>query len=69
MTVSSKSRDGEVRCLNCLSRFRPGARADRAVCPSCEVEWRISWPYSRTAKIRGPVWEKYPVLKEVKNNS
>jgi len=24
------------------------------------MEWRISWPYPRTAKIRGPVWEKFP---------
>jgi hypothetical protein len=56
MTASSKSRDGEVRCLNCLSRFRPGTQAERAVCPACEIEWRISWPYART----GPVWEKYP---------
>jgi len=60
MTASSKSRDGEVRCLNCFSRFRPGSRSERAVCPACEVEWRISWPYARTARIRGPVWEKYP---------
>ena len=66
MTKSSNSRDGEVRCLNCLSRFRPGSRTERAVCPACEVEWRISWPYVKTAKIRGPVWENYPNLKELR---
>jgi hypothetical protein len=49
-----------VRCLNCFERFRPPARAERATCPKCAVEWRISYPYPGNPKIRGPVWEKYP---------
>ncbi len=44
-------RDGEVRCLQCFARFRPELSADRAKCPKCGVEWRISWPYPKTAKI------------------
>ncbi|HUT77736.1 MAG TPA: hypothetical protein VM285_08630 [Polyangia bacterium] len=60
MKTEAASRDGEVRCLQCFARFRPGAGADRATCPKCAVEWRISWPYPKTAKIRGPVWDKYP---------
>ncbi len=61
MKPPSTSRDGQVRCLACFTRFRPAPRAERAQCPGCELQWRISWPYPRTAKIRGPVWESYPV--------
>ena len=53
-------RDGEVRCLACFARFWPKRGADRAACPKCGMEWRISWPFPRTAKVRGPVWEKFP---------
>jgi hypothetical protein len=49
-----------VRCLNCFERFRPEKKAERATCPSCGIEWRISYPYPTTPKIRGPVWEHYP---------
>ena len=64
--MAEKSRDGEVRCLNCFARFRPRSHADRAACPQCSAEWRISWPYPKTAKIRGPVWDKYPGVKDIK---
>jgi hypothetical protein len=60
MKASPKSREGEVRCLNCFERFRPEKKAERATCPSCGIEWRISYPYPTTPKIRGPVWEHYP---------
>ena len=56
--MKKESRIGEVRCLNCFERFRPGLRAEKATCPKCKMEWRISWPYQNMAKIRGPVWEK-----------
>ena len=59
MKTGAKSRDGQVRCLNCFERFRPEVRAERAECPSCGMSWRISWPFPNTAKIRGPVWERY----------
>lgn len=60
MARKGKSRDGEVRCLHCFARFRPPPRAECAPCPKCEVEWRISWASPKFAKIRGPVWDKYP---------
>jgi len=53
-----------VRCLNCFERFRPPTKSERTLCPMCGVEWRISWPFPGTAKIRGPVWEKYPGAKK-----
>lgn len=58
--VMQGPRDGEVRCQACFTRFRPKPAAGRAKCPDCGVEWRLSWPYPKTAKIRGPVWETYP---------
>jgi hypothetical protein len=60
MKSEAESRDGEVRCLQCFKRFRPGPGSNTASCPECGMEWRISWPYPKTAKIRGPVWDKYP---------
>jgi hypothetical protein len=59
--VMEGPRDGEVRCLTCFERFRPSEGSDRAKCPKCGVEWRISWPYPKTARVRGPVWENYPL--------
>ncbi len=53
-------RDGEVRCLACFTRFRPKQGSEEAKCPNCGIEWRISWPYPKTAKVRGPVWDSYP---------
>ncbi len=59
--VMEGPRDGEVRCLTCFTRFRPKIGAERTKCPKCGIEWRLSWPYPKTAKVRGPVWETYPV--------
>ena len=56
-------RMGVVRCLNCFERFKVPPRAERAACPSCGWEWRISWPNPKLAKIRGPVWEAWEKLK------
>jgi hypothetical protein len=58
--VMEGPRDGEIRCLACFTRFRPKRGVDRAACPSCEMQWRISWPYPKTARLQGPVWDKYP---------
>ena len=60
MKASRESREGQVRCLNCFTRFRPPPKADRATCPSCGIEWRLSHPFPDTPKIRGPVWSRYP---------
>ena len=51
-------RVGEVRCLNCFTRFRPALGVDQAACPQCKMEWRISWPAPKMSKIRGPVWSR-----------
>ena len=59
--VMQGPRDGEIRCQACFTRFRPDLGAKLAKCPECHIEWRISWPYPKTAKIRGPVWDAYPV--------
>ena len=54
--VMEGPRDGEIRCL----AFRPKRGIDRAGLPSCGIQWRISWPYPKTSRLQGPVWEKYP---------
>ena len=64
--VMEGPRDGEVRCHACFTRFRPKPGATQAKCPKCEIEWRISWPYPKTAKVRGPVWQTYPTDPDVK---
>jgi hypothetical protein len=60
MDKKSRSTTGAVRCLNCLARFEPKPGADRAPCPNCAIEWRISWLNRTFPKIRGPVWKTYP---------
>jgi rRNA maturation endonuclease Nob1 len=57
--IMAGPRDGEVRCMACFSRFRPQPGTQRTACPRCGMQWRISWPYPRTAKLRGPVWETF----------
>ncbi|MFH1434601.1 MAG: hypothetical protein ABIJ56_02680 [Pseudomonadota bacterium] len=58
MAVKKSPRAGEVRCLNCFERINPHKGAERFACPSCSMEWRISWISSGLPKIRGPVWDK-----------
>jgi len=58
--VMEGPRDGEIRCLGCFTRFRPKRGTDKAACPNCGMQWRISWPYPKTARLQGPVWEAYP---------
>jgi hypothetical protein len=53
-----KGRVGEVRCLNCFTRFRPPLGVERATCPECNFEWYISWK-GTLAKIRKPVWDNW----------
>jgi len=58
--VKGGTRDGEVRCLSCFERLRVPSGCNVMTCSNCQMEWRISWPYPQTAKIRGPVWSKMP---------
>ena len=51
-------REEQVRCLNCLERFKVKRGSDKEACPKCKMEWRISWHHDGMAKIRGPVWNK-----------
>ena len=49
-----------MKCPGQDSRYwKPGAIFEEK-CPECGIEWRLSWPYPKTAKVRGPVWESYP---------
>ncbi|MCZ2855704.1 MAG: hypothetical protein O2U62_01280 [Candidatus Bathyarchaeota archaeon] len=43
----------EVRCLNCLKRFKVEPNAEEATCPNCKTRYRISWTTPAQAKIRG----------------
>jgi hypothetical protein len=51
-------RVGQVRCPNCFERFWPPTGAAQSTCPSCGLEWYISWK-GKLAKIRKPVWESW----------
>lgn len=53
-----KGRVGEVRCVNCFTRFRPALGVEQASCPNCKIDWYISWK-GMLAKIRKPVWENW----------
>lgn len=63
-TGEAGSREHELRCLNCFTRFVPEQGADRAFCPQCRVEWRLSWLHPEAPKIRGPVWQRLSAEKE-----
>jgi rRNA maturation endonuclease Nob1 len=51
-------RNLQVRCLNCLERFKVTKGVEKESCPKCGMEWRIAWHDDGMAKIRGPVWSK-----------
>jgi predicted RNA-binding Zn-ribbon protein involved in translation (DUF1610 family) len=55
-----EKRGSEVMCLGCFHPFWPAKGTVKEACPTCGMEWRISWPDPQTARIRGPVWEKFP---------
>jgi|SaaInl8_200m_RNA_FD_contig_21_3668693_length_314_multi_2_in_0_out_0_1 hypothetical protein len=56
MPKRSKS---SVRCLNCFERFSPPEEALTAICPGCDMEWRLFWLSPTSVKIRGPLWSKF----------
>ncbi len=55
--ATKTKRSGQVRCLSCFTRFLPELDSEKETCPECGMEWRISWPFPGTAKVRGPVWD------------
>jgi rRNA maturation endonuclease Nob1 len=42
-----------VRCKNCIQRFEVKPKVERAKCPTCGAEYRISWPKPDLPYIRG----------------
>jgi len=52
--------DGEVNCPACYTRFWLKQGVKKVKCPGCGMEWKISRPYPRTVKVRGPNWETCP---------
>ena len=48
---------GQVRCLNCFERFEPAYAEEKAKCPNCKMEWRLTWSSPTSVKVRGPVWQ------------
>ena len=45
--------DMEVRCKNCIQRFKVEPKVTEAKCPHCGEEYRISWPKPNLPYIRG----------------
>lgn len=43
----------EVRCKNCIERFKIEPGVTSAKCPHCGEEYRISWPKPNLPYIRG----------------
>ena len=49
-----RASEGEVRCKNCVERFKVEPGKTEATCPHCGVEWIISWPQPDVPYIRRP---------------
>lgn len=49
----AKKAEMMVRCKNCIKRFEVKPKVDKAKCPHCGVEYRISWPKPDLPYIRG----------------
>ncbi|MHA2391785.1 MAG: hypothetical protein ACXAEX_07435 [Promethearchaeota archaeon] len=47
------SESSRCRCLNCLEHFPVQPEAKIAICPRCDIKYRISWPWPGQPKIRG----------------
>jgi predicted RNA-binding Zn-ribbon protein involved in translation (DUF1610 family) len=50
---------GKFRCHNpsCMGRLQPNPREGHVKCPSCGMEFRVSWIRPDFPRIRGPVWD------------
>ncbi len=50
---------GKIRCHNptCMERLEP-KKGDKTIkCPTCGMEFRLSWVKEGFPRIRGPVWD------------
>ncbi len=63
--IKPEAESTAVRCLSCFNRFSPPAGLEEAQCPVCGLWWRLTWVGKDFAKIRGPVWKKFPGLENV----
>jgi len=50
---------GKFRCHNpsCMGRITVEPGAKHCKCPTCGLEWRVSWVKPNFPRIRGPVWD------------
>lgn len=50
---------GKVRCHNpsCMGRIQPDPGIEHVKCPTCGMEYRLSWVKPTLPRIRGPVWD------------
>lgn len=50
---------GVFRCHNpsCMARIAVEPGAKQCKCPTCGLEWRVSWIGPNFPRIRGPVWD------------
>lgn len=50
---------GQFRCHNpsCMARISVEPGAKQCKCPTCGLEWRVSWIAPDFPRIRGPVWD------------
>jgi predicted RNA-binding Zn-ribbon protein involved in translation (DUF1610 family) len=50
---------GKFRCHNpsCMGRLQPEKGDTQIKCPSCGLEFRVSWIRPDFPRIRGPVWD------------
>jgi len=50
---------GKFRCHNpsCMARISVAPGATQCECPTCGLQWRVSWVGPNFPRIRGPVWD------------
>ena len=54
MTRPDRAAEGEVRCKNCVQRFKVEPGTTEMACPHCGVVWIISWPQPNVPYVRRP---------------
>ena len=49
-----------TRCSNCQERISIPLKAAKAVCPYCDMPYRISWVTPEQPRIKGAIWSHLP---------